>query len=423
MKRLIPILSLLLCSFPLSTHSLDLKEVVEHTLDTHPEVLAALNEYKSREYSVKQARAGYLPTISVDAGFGEEQRRSPATGNDRVELTRQELGLSASQLIFDGFATSAEVGRQKARLQSAEAEMMAVADKIALRTTEVYLDVLRHAALLDLARQTLWHHQNIYDQMEVRHKTGVGSKADLDQIAARLALANANMVVAQNNYADAQTSYHRMTGMYPVLDSLAMPQALANLPPSREVALERALDQHPQLQAAVADVDAARKQHKAAGAGYWPEIRLEADKRWDENIGGIEGEDEDLIVAFRLKYNLFRGGADKAKRQQTAYLVEESKDVRNNTRRQVIESLNLSWNSFEAISNQRKFLEQHVNAAESTKKAYEKQFNIGRRTLLDLLNTENEVVDSRRALINAEFNFLFSQYRIAAAMGELKSAL
>jgi len=403
--------------------ALTLKETVLHTLDSNPEVLAAKNELESRRFEVKQARSGYLPTVSVDAGIGEERRKSPATGNETVDLTRRELGVNASQLLFDGFATSSEVKRQKARVESAEFQLLATSGDLALRTSQVYLDVLRHAELLDLARAALWEHRNIHDQMKLRYETGVGSKADFDQIESRLALANANMIVAQNNFADTQSNFHRLTGMYPTLESLSRPALSNNLPANKDMGLEKALAEHPVLKSASADLQSARQQYKAATSAYYPRISLEAQRRWDSDIGGIEGDDDDTIVALRLRYDLFRGGANKALKKQTAKLSEQAKDIRNNSRRQIIESYNLSWNAFEANTSQLVFLQKYVKSATDTKEAYRKQFNIGKRTLLDLLNTENELVDSKRALINAQYDQIYSHYRILNSMGVLVESI
>ncbi|WP_086930196.1 TolC family outer membrane protein [Agarilytica rhodophyticola] len=407
----------------MSTQAYTLSEAVEETLKTNPRMLSVIHELQSRTYEVKQARAEYLPTVNLNAGVGEETRNAPVTGGEDIDLTREELSLQAEQLIFDGFGTNAEIRRQKARVESLEYVANATAQDIALRTAEVYINVLRQKELLDLTRATLWEHQNIYDQMKLRSDKGVGSKADLDQIAARLALANANMVVAQNNLADAQANFFRVAGFYPNLENMAKPEEIGELPESIENAVAAAVEKHPTLHSATADFKAAQEQYKAAGSRYWPTLRLEAEKRWDENIGGIEGEDEDLIVALRLQYNLYNGGADRARRKQTAKLIEQSKDIRNNSRRQVVESTNLSWNAHKALSAQMTFLEGHYKAATSTKAAYAKQFNIGRRTLLDLLNTETEVVEAKRALINAQYDQLFARYRIFNALGTLLAAM
>lgn len=406
-----------------SAQALSLKETVLHVLETNPEIRAAFHEHEARKHELKQARSAYLPTLSIDAGVGQEMRRSPSTGNTSIDLTREELGLHASQTVFDGFATRAEVKRQQSRLKSASHNLEAVSGKLALRTISVYLDVMRYAELLDLVRVTLWEHQNIYDQMKLRYETGVGSKADFDQISARLALANANMIVAQNNYDDTQVAFHRLTGMYPLLDSFSRPSVFNPLPESKSTALKHALENHPTLQAASADVSAAQQQYKASTSVSMPKISLEADRRWDKNIGGIEGNDDDFIIALRLRYELFSGGANKARRLQTASLLNLSKDIRNNSRRQIVENLNLAWNAYEAQSMQLIYLKQHVDSAVDTREAYKKQFGIGRRTLLDLLNTENEVIESKKTLINAEFDQVYTHYRVLNAMGVLIRSL
>ncbi len=400
-----------------------LQDVVTQALRSNPEFLAAKSEFLSREFEVDQAKSSLYPQLSVSAGVGSETRTAPATGNQSVDLDRREFGVQASQLLFDGFAATSEIKRQRARVESSRYEVEATADRIALRIAEAYLNVMRHTQLLDLTRETLWEHKNIYDQMKLRSDTGVGSKADLDQIAARLALANSNLIVAQNNLADAQSTYYRLTGVYPGIESMERPSIPGNLPSSRNEAINLAISDHPTLKAASSDVAAAQSQYEAAKSSVWPRLHLEADKRWDENIGGIEGEDEDLVIALRMRYDLFTGGANKARKRQTALLTQEAKDVRNNTRRQVVESMQLSWNAYEALTQQESFLKEHVTAATNTKQAYAKQFNIGRRTLLDLLNTETEVVEAKRSLINAEFDRLYAAYRIFNAAGSFLDVL
>ena len=399
--------------------ALTLNDAIRYTLETNPEILAARNEHLARSQEVDVAKAGYRPTLDVAAGIGRQTIESQSTGGDEVTLTRHESSVAARQMVFDGFATSEEVNRQQARADSALYKASEIEENTALRAADVYLNILRQNELLDLARETLYEHQNIHDQMVLRNKSGVGSKADLDQISARLALANSNMISAQSNLLDSQTNFYRVTGLQPQINQVEVPKHIQSMPASVESAEELALEQHPTLKSANADVESAVAQYEATESVFWPNLQIEADKRWDEDIDGVVGESEDLVVALRMRYNLYNGGGDRSRRKQTAHLIEQAKDIRNNTRRQVTESLRLSWSAHQTIEDQLKYLEMHVRASLATKSAYQKQFNIGRRTLLDLLNTENEVVDSKRTLINATYDQLFAQYRIFNSMGQL----
>ena len=413
------LVSVAIISFSTGSFGLSLSDAVNQTLRSDPRLLAISNERKAVEFELRQAKAAFLPNVSVDAGAGYENRTAPITNDESVELRRRELGLQASQLIFDGFAASSEVSRQQSRLESIQYEERAETERIALQAIQVYLDLLRHAEILELTRATLWEHKNIFDQMKLRSQNGVGSKADLAQISARLALANANTLVAQANLTDAQTNFYRVVGVYPNLESMSRPEIFGDLPADRDAVIEQAINEHPVLLGASADVSAASAQRKAARSRFMPRVTLEADKRWDDNIGGIEGEDDDLIIALRLRYDLYAGGANKARVKQSAHLFEAAKDVRNDSRRQVVENVGLAWNAHEALSLQIPYLKQHVESAKTTKAAYVKQFNIGRRTLLDLLNSETEVVEAKRALVNADYDSLYARSRIFNSMGAL----
>ena len=402
-----------------------LREAVEHTLNTNPQVKTALTEVLAREKEIKTAKAGYLPKLDAALGVGREWTESPATGNEKVKLTRDEASLQLRQMVFDGWATSSEVERQKARYDSAFHEAQSVSENQALRTTEVYIELLRSQALLHLVTDSLKEHQNIYDQTELRLKAGVGSQADLDQIGARLALAKSNVLSGQNNVDDAKANFERVVGYNIDSYTLVEPAMSKNteLPTDIDTAIDVATGNHPTLLSAMADVDAANAQYEASKSNFYPTVQIEGDRTWNEDIDGVEGENEDAVIALRVRYNIFNGGADKARKQQTASLIQQAKEIRVNTHREVVESIRLSWNAQQTTFSQLNLLNHYIASVDSTKQAYRKQFNIGRRTLLDLLNTENELVDANRNYINTKYDWLYSQYRVLNGMGSLTKVL
>lgn len=405
-----------------SALALSLSEVVEQTLSTNPDVLVAQKQAESRQGEVRGARAAYLPTIDAELGIGHEWTKSPATNDEGVDLTRKEAALRLRQLLFAGGSVSGEVRRQKARYLSAQLEVLSVEENTALKATEAYIDVMRQSELLTLLKDSLDEHQNIYDQMSLRSNAGVGSKSDLDQIAARLALAKSNTVAGENNLREAVSHFHGVVGYLPEVSTLVLPE-ITGAPENLEAALEKAYKDHPELQVADADIAAAEAQHKTGKGAYFPQITLEGDRTWNEDIDGIEGVNEDFVIALRLRYNLYNGGGDKARRKQTASLLDESLQVRNSTHRQVEESIRLSWHAWESTNQQLSLLETYVDTVIATKSAYQKQFNIGRRSLLDLLNTENELVEARSNYLNTKYDQIFASYRMAHAQGELTHQL
>ena len=128
---------------------------------------------------------------------------------------------------------------------------------------------------------------------------------------------------------------------------------------------------------------------------------------------------DDLEAMLRMRYNLYRGGSDAARKRATALNVNEARDVRDRSLRQLEETVQLAWAAYQVTNAQLPLLERQVEAALATRDAYAKQFNIGQRTLLDLLNSENEVFQARQSVVSTRADNLFAQYRLLEAMGEL----
>lgn len=414
----------LVCVVSVTAEPITLKDSVLQVIAQNPSVYSAIQEYKSRGYEVREAKSGYLPSIDLGLGVGYEATNNPSTrtaGEDEVELTRKEASLNLRQLLFDGFAASNEVRRQKYREQTSKYEAFSIAENQALRTSEVYLEILKSEEFLLMAKETLAVHEKIFKQMRERNKAGIGSEADLTQVSARLALADGNVVTAQANHDDAISNYIRVVGSHPVVELMQRPNSLSNYFDTLNIKSETevALRQHPTLLAATSDVTAAQAQYSAASSTMWPRVHLEASKRIDDDIGGVEGRDESLFVGVRLRYDIYVGGRNSARKGYTSYQVENAKGVRDNAHLQVIEAMRLSFNAYNSLKGKMAYQKQHVDFAKQTRDAYKEQFNLGKRTLLDVLNTENEYVDAKRSLVRSSYDRQFSEYRIMNAKGEL----
>jgi adhesin transport system outer membrane protein len=418
---LVGTLAVVLLSVP-KLQALTLEQVIKHTLSSNPEIMSSRQQLLSRENEIAGVKAGFLPSLDLELGIGRERTESPATGGRGIELTRRESALRLRQLIYDGSAVISEVDRQKARYNSKLFDNIATEQNIALQVTEVYINSLRQSELLQLLGDSLDSHQNIYDQMSLRSDAGVGSRSDLDQIAARLALAKSNYIAGQNNLQDAVSNFYGVVGYLPESSTMERPM-LFTLTGELEDSLQVAFANHPQLKSADADIEAAKAQYRASKSSFYPTLTLEGDSTINEDLDGIEGTNEDWVIALRLRYNIYRGGADVARKAQTAELVGEAQQIRATTKRQVEEGLRLSWSAYEFTSQQIDFLTTYVDSVVATREAYNKQFKIGRRSLLDLLNTENEVLDAKSSYLNAEFDQLLAQYRVVQSQGNLTNKL
>ncbi|MGH8674629.1 MAG: TolC family protein, partial [Burkholderiales bacterium] len=263
-------------------------------------------------------------------------------------------------------------------------------------------------------------HNRTFDQVKLRADKGVGRRADLEQIDARLTLAISNQAAAESTLRDAEIAYLKVVGKIPV--SLTRPEALA-IPASADEAVKVAVMNHPILRSALSDVDAAQAQREIARSFYFPRIELEASYSDNKNIDGIVGPNRDRLVMLWLKWNVFRGGFDYHRDNETAKQINEAQEIARNTNRQVEAAVRLAYNAYATARDRLPSLDRYVKASDATRDAYAKQFAIGQRTLLDLLDSENEFFTSRSTYITALFIELSARYRVLNAMGNLMTGL
>ena len=420
MKK-ITVIALMVGSVCQFAQAQSLEQAVAQTLTTNPKIKEAYSLYLARQYNVDEAQAGYLPKLDAIAGVGPERIKS-ANSDDKTSLTRKDLSLSLSQMLFDGFDTSSNVDRTDAESKAQRLALLATAEDTSLRVVEVYLGVLKQQEIYELSKNNLATHEQIMSDIGKRTTSGVGSTADLSQIQGRVAQAYANVAAAQNNLDDAKAQFLREVNVEP--EKLVQPVADAKMvPASLSAAISGATKNNPILLSSLQDIEAAQYQHKGAKANYYPKLSIEAGQTWYDDADGIEGNRDEMSAMLRVRYNLFNGGADSARSDSTSALYQQAKEIHANAYRQVEEGTRLAWQAREALKQQKNYLQQHVESSYQTVSAYKQQFTLGQRTLLDVLNTENELFEARKNYVNADYDELFAQYRLLNAEGKLLDSL
>lgn len=428
MKRL-SVLSLALSSLftAVSVQADTLPAVIERTLRTNPDVQINVHRRLISDQEYRQARAAYLPSVDLSLGYGEENSDNSttrATNGGDLSLERSEAAISINQMLFDGFKTSNETARQQARRQASAEQVRDSSENTALKVAEVYLEMLRKRRLLELAKDNLVVHQKTLDQVRLLVESGAGRRADIQQTEARLALATSGMLRAEGELRDGEYAFLRVTGEEP--SDLAPPpneEVAATLYPTLEATLDQAVTHHPALKTAEASLRAAQSAYEGTNSAFMPRFDLELSASRNDNLDGINGRNDDTLAMVRMRYNLYRGGADKARRQAGAEQVEVAREVLNRTRRAVEEETRMAWNSLNTTRQRLIHLRRHVEASEKVMDSYTEQFKLGQRTLLDLLDSKFELYNARTALVSAEYAELFDLYRVLTSTGNLLSSL
>ena len=292
-------------------------------------------------------------------------------------------------------------------------------------TCRVYLNYLRALEQHDLAKENLLIHERFHDQIKLRSEAGVDRGVDFEQIKARWALAESNLIVTEANIENARTDYKAVIGYFPV--SPVKPEPFyANIPATLQEAEKMALDNHPTLKSAKADVEARKFQHKTARALAYPSLDVSAGYTWGNDINGPSAfyKYQDYFQAnATLTFNIFNGFTQQARIKETLYLINEAEEIAKKTELQTIQSIRLSYEAYMADQRRIKMLEQYVASTGMASDAFISQWSIGRRTLFDVLDTSAEMITAKKDLINAQYDRMYDSYRILSGLGKLVHTL
>jgi len=433
MKRYLQISTALalVLSISAAANAASLTEAVQKTLNTNPDIVIVLSDKEIAAADKRDAFGAYLPSVDVNASTGGQWTNSPSTrssassvaGRDSTpSLYQNEATLTLRQLLFDGFATIAENDRREALQLSAENKVVERAEGLALDATEAYLEVLRRNRLLSIAEDNIATHETYRDMVRKRSDGGGGTVADLRQAESRTSTAMTVAEQLKGNLLDSEASFQRLVGEAP--DNLSRPEFdFGTLPADVDAAVAQTMATNPSILAAKNELQAAEAGVDASYAPFMPRFDVELSGTRGQDLDGIQGSNNRGSALVVARWNLFKGGSDVARNDAAILRRSRARDVVSRQERIQSEQTRFAWNAMNTAREKVKTLRDVVASNERVREAYRKQFELGQRSLLDLLDSENELFISRSDLVTAEYTSLFGAYRLMSVMGTLNNNL
>ncbi|MEY2838783.1 MAG: hypothetical protein RJB60_1082 [Pseudomonadota bacterium] len=396
----------------------------QKAISNNPEVTARYNALRAAANEVDVARGGFLPQVNLAGSVGRESRSIRNRTPESDSLTRNGVALSINQVLWDGLATRKEVDRLGHARLTRYFEFLSTSEDTALEASRAYIDVQRYRKLVTLAEENYVQHKYAFDQLQSKVKAGVGRGVDSEQANARLALAESNLTTEVANLHDVSARYLRVVGEAPETTQTSPKDVLSkNLVKTNAEAVTQALARNAAIYAAVENVRAVESQAEGRDSPFQPKVEARARTGAGKNFDGVSGQRRDTTAEVVLNWNLYNGGSDRARVRQYADLVNQAQDLRDKACRDVRQTSAIAQNDITKLRDQLVALERNALAIEKARDAYRQQFDIGQRSLLDLLNAENELYTAKRTLANAEHDLLLAQARTHAAVNTLVPTL
>ena len=420
---------LLILLLPFSLMAVTMDEMVQETLNNNPNMQKDIGNYRAVKYELDKAKSGWKPNVDfrADVGYEHTDKSYEQTNNQALDTTsdlvRNSQSVVATENLFEGFATESDINEQKSRIISARFNTLQNANGLALRSSEVYIEVLRQKALLDLFEENVNSHERIYGLIREKTEAGSGRRSDVEQSEGRLALAYSNYIAQVNNYQDSIVSFERVYGEALTATALELPLAPSLPADTYEGLWTIAQKYNPTLQLERANIKVQEARYKKDKGNYYPTIDAELAAARDQNVQGYEGTNLNARGMLKLYYNLYRGGSDEAIRLQNLQYITVQKESFNEQQRAIREKLKLAWLAHQITFVQIRCIRMHVEYSKKTAESYAQEYQLGRRSIVDLLNAELEYNDARKQLENAKSDVLYARFRILEAIGLLNYAL
>ncbi len=400
-------------------NALTLQEGVDESLSSHPIVMERLHNYRATLEDLRTSEAQYLPSLDYTGTIARERTDSPSTSFNSVSLTSYEHSLLLSQNLFNGFGTQYEVDYNKARILAAANHYIENANDVAYNFVYMYINVLKNRDLLCIAKANVEFNEEIYEKVNKLYKGGMTTRSESEKADTSLSLAKSNYVVALNNLNDSLFNLERILGRHVSAAEFKDAQFSGTIPSTLEEMKAYAKAHNPSVMVSDYNIKAAKAQKEASYKNYYPKIDAFARQTWADDIGGIPGNDERFKLGLTLSYNLYRGGADESHIQKNISKVHQEGELKRDTIRKLDEQGELSWSAKIHLADQLQHLKRYEATSAKTLELYQKEYDLGRRTLLDLIVAQNDHVAAESQIVRAENDLLFSYYRILDAMGSM----
>ncbi len=405
----------------------DLRGALASAYASNPTLEAARANLRATDEGVPISRADGLPSLNGTVTETEYVQQSALSSVDAARLLTASTTLSVP--LYSGGAVRNGLHGAETRVLAGRADLRGTESAVFSQVVAAYLDVILNEAVVRLnAAQVRTLNTNLQLTSD-RFQIGELTRTDVAQSQSRLALAQGNFKSAEANLTQARERYIQLVGKVPL--NLEPPPPLPGLPGSPADAVETALDHNPDLAGAKERAIAAKFDSRAAGATRLPRLSLFADGNYADYLGSLQvpGVSPSLIgqhsttadVGLRATIPLFQGGRPSATISQAE--ARESAALENQivTERAVVAQVRAAFATWQAANAIIVSTQTAVDSASLSLEGVKAENSVGNRTVLEILNAEQELVNARLQLVTARRNAYVAGFTLLAAMGQAEA--
>lgn len=402
--------------------ALTLEEALAAAYVSNPDLQAERARVRAVDEQVPQALSGWRPRVEVTGSIGrsELENSMDSTGSTDSSLTTKSVGLEVTQPLFRGFRTVNAVDAAENTVKSARGDLLSREQDTLLSAAEAYLNVVRDQAVLELNinnEEVLRRH---LEATRDRFEVGEITRTDVSQAESRLARATAARIAAEAQLTSSRATFERIVGL--PADDLETAEMPRMLPESLESAISEALERQPSVIAREFAARAAQENIDVVRGELLPEVNLQAaaDKSWEPS-DEVSSRSSYQITAV-MTVPLYQSGAVYSRMREAKHTAGQFRLQVDLARLQAREQTIQAWDQWRSAQAQIESIRAQVEAADVALEGVEREAQVGARTVLDVLDAEQELLDAQVELVRANRNERVAAYTLLAAVGRLTAA-
>jgi outer membrane protein len=402
-----------------SAETFSLDDALSVAYETNPSLDAERAGQRANDENVAQANANWRPQISLGGSYGYEGVHGGLGIPGTFPLHPLSDQVTIAEPIFRGGRTYAEIRKAKAQVRAGRAQLLNAEQEVLFDAVSAYMDVVRDEATLKLRQNNLTVLQKQLDATQEQFRVGELTRTDVAQSQARLAGAQADFVTAQGQLAVSRSNFEHVIGR--PAETLEAEPALPKLPASEESAIQIATNTNPSLVQAREQEKVAEYAVDDALGALLPQLSVNGEYQTTQGtILGFEiGTQHITSVLGEVTVPIYQGGAEESAVRQAKQLRSQAELVISDTERQVVDATRSAWQSFITAQATIKSNKSQVDANAVAFDGVKQEQQVGSRTILDVLNAEQELLNAQVAVVVSQRDAYVASYQVLGAMGLL----
>lgn len=398
-----------------------LNEALATAYANNPTLQAARAQLRQVDEQVPQALSNWRPTVDVAGSIGKEWEQETIRGANDKSNSREpkSASLNVTQPIYRGGRTVAQRDQAENLVRAGRAQLSSVEQQVLLQAVTAYVDVLRDVAVLDLTKN---NEDVIAEQLKAtreRFDVGEVTKTDVSQAEARLARAVADRTQAQGNLTSSRAIYRQVIGMPP--GKLDVPELPTGLPSGEEEAIALS-ENNPTVSQANYLEQAARDGTDVVFGELLPTVSVVGQVGAEDELSNERLSSGSASIVAQVVIPLYQAGGVESRVRESKQVTAQRRQELDEARRQAIEGGTTAWQALETARAQIESFNAEVKSTKTALDGVRQEQQVGLRTVLDVLDAQQEVLNSEVSLVTARRDTIVAAYQTLAAVGKLTAA-